>query len=108
MMDLCVSGRCGQASKLHWPRQTTALDANLASQNVICIKSLSDHKEWKKPALAKMPELFSRNDQAANESRMHEQQVNELYAEIGRLTIQVNWLKEIWPPAGVEPNAWRW
>jgi len=55
-----------------------------------------------------MPELFSRNDQAANESRMHEQQVNELYAEIGRLTIQVNWLKEIWPPAGVEPNAWRW
>ena len=51
-------------------------------------------KEWKRIALTKMPELFNRTDQAANDARMHEQQVNELYAEIGRLTTQVNWLKK--------------
>jgi putative transposase len=51
-------------------------------------------EEWKKVALAKLPELFMRSDQAASEARQHEQQVNELYAEIGRLTTQVNWLKK--------------
>lgn len=56
-------------------------------------------KEWKKTALTKLPELFGRRDQAANEARMHEQEMEELYAEIGRLTRQVNWLKKIWTPA---------
>ena len=51
-------------------------------------------KEWKRIATTKMPDLFNRTDQAANDARMHEQQVNELYAEIGRLTTQVNWLKK--------------
>jgi putative transposase len=41
-------------------------------------------KEWKKVALAKLPELLMRSDQAASEARLHEQQVNDLYAEIGR------------------------
>jgi len=58
-------------------------------------------KEWKKIALMKLPELFSRNDQAANDARMREQQVNELYAEIGRLTTQVNWLKK---KSGLQPE----
>lgn len=41
-----------------------------------------------------MPDLFSRSDQAAADARSHEQQVTELYAEIGRLTTQLNWLKK--------------
>lgn len=51
-------------------------------------------KDWKKIALTKLPELFSRTDQALDDARNHEQQVTELYAEIGRLTTQVNWLKK--------------
>jgi putative transposase len=58
-------------------------------------------KEWKKVALTKLPELFMRSDQAASEARQHEQQVNELYAEIGRLTTQVNWLKK---KSGLQPE----
>jgi hypothetical protein len=41
-----------------------------------------------------MPDLFSRSDQALADAQSHEQQVTELYAEIGRLTTQVNWLKK--------------
>ena len=33
-------------------------------------------------------------DQALADARSHEQQVTELYAEIGRLTTQLNWLKK--------------
>lgn len=51
-------------------------------------------KDWKKIALTKLPDLFSRTDQALDDARNHEQQVTELYAEIGRLTTQVNWLKK--------------
>ena len=59
-------------------------------------------KEWKKTALAGLPELFSRDGKAADKlAREHEQQVNELYTEIGRLTTQVNWLKK---KSGIHPE----
>jgi putative transposase len=58
-------------------------------------------KEWKRIAVTRLPELFSRNDQAADETRQHEQRVNELYAEIGRLTTQVSWLKK---KSGLQPE----
>ena len=51
-------------------------------------------KDWRRIVQTKLPELFSSNDQAAEDARSHEQQVTELYAEIGRLTTQVNWLKK--------------
>jgi len=60
-------------------------------------------KEWKKIALAGLPELFSRAEQANEQSKEHEQQVNELYGEIGRLTTQVSWLKK--NLAGVSPES---
>ena len=41
--------------------------------------------------MAKLPDLFS---QAANDARKFEEQLNDLYAEIGRLTTQVNWPKK--------------
>lgn len=59
-------------------------------------------KAWKKTALAGLTELFSRDGQAAEkQAREHEQAVNELYAEIGRLTTQVNWLKK---KSGLNPE----
>jgi putative transposase len=59
-------------------------------------------KEWKKTVLAGLPELFSRNGKAADKlAREHEQQLNDLYAEIGRLTTQVTWLKK---KSGLNPE----
>jgi transposase len=54
----------------------------------------SQLKEWKKIALQGLPELFNRHRNAGEQAKAHEQQVNELYGEIGRLTTQVTWLKK--------------
>ncbi len=54
---------------------------------------------WRDIALAGLPSLFAREtvqEQAAKEAA-HEQQVQELYAEIGKLTTQVTWLKKKLP-----------
>ena len=62
----------------------------------------SQLKEWKKIALQGLPELFSREGKAGEEAKVYEQQVNELYGEIGRLTTQVNWLKK---KSGLNPES---
>jgi transposase-like protein len=52
--------------------------------------------QWRDQALAGMTGLFSRTketDWAAKEAA-HEQEKQELYAEIGRLTTQLSWLKK--------------
>jgi putative transposase len=52
-------------------------------------------KRWKAIALEGLPSLFSKDDQAAQAvAASHEQQINELYAEIGRLTTELTWLKK--------------
>ena len=53
-------------------------------------------RQWRDRALAALPGVFSRNgqkDQAARDA-VHEQQVHELYAEIGRLTTELAWLEK--------------
>ena len=50
----------------------------------------SQLKEWKRIALQGLPDLFSREGKAGEQVKAHEQQVNELSNEIGRLTTQVN------------------
>lgn len=62
----------------------------------------SQLKEWKKIALQGLPELFSREGKAGEQAKAHEQQVNELYGEIGRLTTQVKWLKK---KSGLNPES---
>ena len=59
-------------------------------------------KEWKKIALQGLPELFNREGKAGEQAKAHEQQVNALYNEIGRLTTQVNWLKK---KSGLNPES---
>lgn len=52
--------------------------------------------QWRDQALAGLPGLFSRkaeHDQAAKDAAT-EQQMNELYAEIGKLSTQLAWLKK--------------
>jgi transposase-like protein len=61
------------------------------------LRAPSQLKEWKKIALQGLPELFERNGRASDQAKAHEQQVNDLYSEIGRLTTQGNWLKKVWP-----------
>ena len=61
----------------------------------------SQLKEWKKIALQGLRELFNRHGNACEQAKVHEQQVNELYGEIGRLTTQVNWLKK---KSGLNPD----
>jgi len=52
------------------------------------------HK-WKKQALENFVQLFE-DDQKGERAREaeHEKQVTELYAEIGRLSAQLSWLKK--------------
>jgi transposase-like protein len=68
--------------------------AQLASENSIHPNQI--HK-WKKQALEDFAQLFEedRKGERAREAE-HEKQVNEIYAEIGRLGAQLSWLIKIW------------
>lgn len=57
-------------------------------------------RQWKAKALEGLPTLFERDGKAQQEKAAHEQQVQELYAEIGRRTTQVSWLKK---KSGIDP-----
>ncbi len=63
--------------------------AQLSSGNGVSTKQLT---RWKNYALAEMPRLFENKGDKSKEK--YETKLNELYAEIGRLTTQVNWLKK--------------
>ena len=66
--------------------------AQIASENHIHPNQI--HK-WKKQALDDFAQLFEddRKGERAREAE-HERQINELYAEIGRLSAQLSWLKK--------------
>ena len=51
-------------------------------------------RDRKTIALKALPTTFERRDSLEAARQTHEQQVQELYAEIGRLTTQVTWLKK--------------
>lgn len=51
-------------------------------------------KNWRAVALEGLPGLFERQDSTADLKRAHEQELSELYAEIGKLSTQVSWLKK--------------
>ena len=54
-------------------------------------------RDWKKQALEGLPTLFADSSEVARATALLEHKQDELYAEIGRLTTQVGWLKKIWP-----------
>src|SRR5215212_3471467 len=51
-------------------------------------------RDWRTQALKGLPTIFDRRDDIAALKSTHTQQVDELYAEIGRLTTQLTWLKK--------------
>ena len=50
-------------------------------------------REWKLIALKTLPAAFEKRDALAVTQAAHDQQLQQLYAEIGRLTTQLNFLK---------------
>lgn len=60
--------------------------AQLSSEHGVHANVLRD---WKAVALKNLPTLFERRDALVEQVAAHEKQVEDLYAEIGRLTTQL-------------------
>ena len=66
--------------------------AQIAAENSLHPNQI--HK-WKKQALEDFAQLFEDDRQGERVREVeHEKQINELYAEIGRLSAQLSWLKK--------------
>lgn len=72
--------------------------AQIASANGIHPNQIS---QWKATALNGLPTLFERENKRESDQATHEKQVEDLYAQIGRLTTQVAWLKK---KSGLDPQ----
>jgi transposase-like protein len=74
--------------------------SQIASENGVHANQLN---RWKAQALEGLPALFGKGEKAEREKEIEqEQQVEALYAEIGRLTTQLAWLKK---KSGLELGA---
>ena len=61
-------------------------------------------REWNQAVIAGLADVFEQRDSVTALRTAHEQQVAELYAEIGRLTTHVHFLKKTSPAAsGIPP-----
>ena len=58
--------------------------------------------KWKQAAVADLGTLFERGAAKDEKTQALEARIAELYQEIGKLTIQVNWLKK---KSGLQPDA---
>lgn len=58
-------------------------------------------RDWKLIVLKGMPGLFEKGDSVEAMRLTYEQQLEERYAQIGRLTTQVTWLKK---KSGLDPD----
>lgn len=63
----------------------------IASENGLHPNQIS---AWKASALTGLPTLFERDSKIQTQQSAYEKQLEELYAQIGRLTTQVAWLKK--------------
>lgn len=63
-------------------------------------------RQWRKATLEQMPQIFEKDNKKVDQMKEdYENQIENLYAEVGRLTTQLSWLKKIWNQ-GLELNAW--
>ena len=88
--------------KRYTPAQKAAIVLELLKEEETLPQIASRHgihpnllRTWKAQALAELPTLFAddQSDKRALEAE-HQRQLDELYAEIGRLTTQLAWLKK--------------
>ena len=54
-------------------------------------------RDWKTAAIKGLPDVFERRDSLTDVKAAYERQLEDLYAEIGRLTTHVNFLKKKLP-----------
>ena len=54
-------------------------------------------REWKHAAIKGLPDVFEKRDSVTEARAAYERQIEDLYAEIGRLTTHVNFLKKKLP-----------
>ena len=77
--------------------------AQIAAEHGIHSNQLS---KWKSMALKGLPSLFSdENKKADMDKATHERELQELYAEIGKLTTQFAWQKKIWHRTSLETDV---
>lgn len=60
----------------------------------MCLVYPTQLKNWRTVALEGLPSLFEKQDSTTALKAAHEQQLTDLYAEIGKLSTQVAWLKK--------------
>lgn len=66
--------------------------SELASQHGIHVNQL---RQWKKAAVEQMPQLFTKENKKQDLLLSdYEDQIQNLYAEVGKLTTQLSWLKK--------------
>ena len=65
--------------------------SELASENEIDSRQIF---RWKKLVIERIPELFDEKKKETEELKAVNKKLEESYAEIGRLTTQLNWLKK--------------
>lgn len=73
--------------------------SQLASEHQVHPNQL---RQWRDLVLREMASLFDKKSQTNGLLAAHQQEVEELYAEIGKLTTQLSWLKK---KSGLEPTA---
>ena len=66
--------------------------AQLAGEQSIHVNQL---RQWRQRVLDELPLLFSRERQVGeSELKQRDELIEDLYAEVGRLTTELNWLKK--------------
>jgi putative transposase len=58
-------------------------------------------REWRTAAVSNLALLFERGDDVAKLRASYEQQLDDLYGQIGRLTTQLAWIKK---KSGLDPD----
>lgn len=58
-------------------------------------------RDWKAVALKGLPTLFDKRDDVAALRTAHEHQIEDLYAQIGRLSTHLAWIKK---KSGLDPD----
>ena len=95
--------------KRYTPAQKAAIVLELLKEEETLSQIVSRHgvhpnllRKWKAQALAGLPDLFSDEEKGQRAlAAEHQRQLDDLYAEIGRLTTQLTWLKK---KSGLEPG----
>ena len=95
--------------KRYTPAQKTAIVLELLKEEDTLSQVAARHgvhpnllRKWKAQVLEGLPGLFSEDDRDRRSLQAeHARELDELYAEIGRLTTQVAWLKK---KSGLEPG----